>query len=124
MITFAYNLGYPNLGISVSDPLLRGLAYFMGWLMACSVSGAHFNPATSLAVYMYERKKKNTLTLFGYILFQFLGALGGILMAYGMVRYWGAELYPNTKMGDNDLLYFYLPDMTLKFWRIILQEIL
>ena len=34
----------------------RAFAYFVGWLMAVSVSGAHFNPATSLAVYIAEGK--------------------------------------------------------------------
>lgn len=64
------------------------------------------------------------MVLLGYILFQFLGALGGILMAYGMVRYWGAELYPNNKAGDGDLLYFNLPDFSIKYGRVIAQEVL
>ena len=34
----------------------RGFAYFIGWLVSASVSGAHFNPATSLAVYLVEAK--------------------------------------------------------------------
>ena len=34
----------------------RGFAYFIGWLISASVSGAHFNPATSFAVYLVEAK--------------------------------------------------------------------
>ena len=34
----------------------RGTTYFIGWIIAASVSGAHFNPATSLAVYLVEGK--------------------------------------------------------------------
>jgi glycerol uptake facilitator-like aquaporin len=34
----------------------RAFAYFVGWLIAVSVSGAHFNPAVSLAVYIAEGK--------------------------------------------------------------------
>ncbi len=34
----------------------RAFAYFVGWLVAVSVSGAHFNPATSLGVYLAEGK--------------------------------------------------------------------
>jgi glycerol uptake facilitator-like aquaporin len=32
------------------------MGYFVGWLLAVSVSGAHFNPAVSLAVYLAEGK--------------------------------------------------------------------
>ena len=34
----------------------RAFAYFVGWMIAVSVSGAHFNPATTLAVYIAEGK--------------------------------------------------------------------
>ena len=34
----------------------RGFSYFIGWLICASVSGAHFNPATSFAVYLVEGK--------------------------------------------------------------------
>lgn len=34
----------------------RGFAYFVGWIIAVSVSGAHFNPATTLAVFLAEGK--------------------------------------------------------------------
>ena len=34
----------------------RAFTYFMWWFLAVSTSGAHFNPATSLAVYIAEGK--------------------------------------------------------------------
>lgn len=55
LVTYAYNLTY-NETNNYCNPLQRALAYFIGWMIACSISGAHFNPATSLAVFIYERK--------------------------------------------------------------------
>lgn len=34
----------------------RAFVYFIGWILAVSVSGAHFNPAVSLGVYIAEGK--------------------------------------------------------------------
>jgi glycerol uptake facilitator-like aquaporin len=34
----------------------RAFAYFAGWLIAVSISGAHFNPATTLGVFLAEGK--------------------------------------------------------------------
>ena len=34
----------------------RAFSYFVTWLLAVSVSGAHFTPASSLAVYLAEGK--------------------------------------------------------------------
>ncbi len=34
----------------------RALTYFAFWMMAVTISGAHFNPATTLAVYLSEGK--------------------------------------------------------------------
>lgn len=34
----------------------RAFSYFVGWLIAVSTSGAHFNPATTLGVYLSEGK--------------------------------------------------------------------
>lgn len=38
--------------------MARGFAYFVTWILAVSISGAHFNPAVSLAVYLAEGKYK------------------------------------------------------------------
>ena len=34
----------------------RAMNYFTFWIIAVAVSGAHFNPATTLAVYLSEGK--------------------------------------------------------------------
>ena len=36
--------------------MARAFGYFVCWILAVSVSGAHFNPAVSLAVYLAEGK--------------------------------------------------------------------
>lgn len=36
----------------------RSLSYFMIYILAYYISGAHLNPATSIAVYLYEKKYK------------------------------------------------------------------
>lgn len=43
-----------SLSTDYSYYLPRAFAYFIGFIIAVSVSGAHFNPATSLAVYVVE----------------------------------------------------------------------
>ena len=54
MISPSYLL-YEFLGIALSvyayafgAYLIRGLAYMMGWLVAYQITGAEFNPATTL----------------------------------------------------------------------------
>lgn len=42
-----------------SSPLARPFVYFIFWIAAYKVSGAHFNPATTLAVFIVERQMKN-----------------------------------------------------------------
>jgi glycerol uptake facilitator-like aquaporin len=49
-VTWAFNLGY-KFGFP------RAGAYLAGFLLAYNVSGAHFNPATSIAVYLQEKAK-------------------------------------------------------------------
>ncbi|CDW77876.1 mip family channel protein [Stylonychia lemnae] len=123
-VTYAYNLSYQERGQAMCNPLIRGFAYFIGWMIACSVSGAHFNPATSLAVFIYERSWSNLKTLIGYIFSQFLGAFAGIFVAYLLSRYYGAELYPNRYIinsSKNDL--YFDEDGNIKYQRIIFQEI-
>jgi glycerol uptake facilitator-like aquaporin len=49
MVVYGYNFVFTGY-------MSRGFLYFVGWMVAASVSGAHFNPATSLAVYLVEGK--------------------------------------------------------------------
>lgn len=36
--------------------LIRAVTYFSLWVLAVAISGAHFNPATTLGVYLSEGK--------------------------------------------------------------------
>ncbi len=49
LVVMAFNFTFTSY-------MMRGFTYFIGWIIAASVSGAHFNPATSLAVYLVEGK--------------------------------------------------------------------
>ena len=76
LTVYAYNFLFASY-------MMRGFAYFIGWIIAASVSGAHFNPATSLAVYLVEGKyTKQIGRLLLYWLFQLMGAFAGILLVY------------------------------------------
>eukprot|EP00347_Sterkiella_histriomuscorum_P018893 403343769 len=99
--------------------LFRGLAYFISYLIAVRVSGAHFNPATTLAVYVVEQKYKQNLFYLGVVcLCQFLGGLAGLLITYLLIKGEGAlKLYPS-----NTDLYFY--NDTVFFGRVCMQEFL
>jgi glycerol uptake facilitator-like aquaporin len=50
-VVLAYNLSNGSL-------LVRAFAYYIGFIIAANVSGAHFNPATSLAVFIVQKKYK------------------------------------------------------------------
>lgn len=61
----------------------RAFAYFVCWLMAVSVSGAHFNPALSLAVYLAEGKYVRQIgRLLLYWLVQLCGFFAGTFVVY------------------------------------------
>jgi len=47
LVTYAFTL-------SNQSPLIRGLAYFIVFVLAFHISGAHFNPATSFACYISD----------------------------------------------------------------------
>lgn len=76
LVVYAFNF-------TMASYMGRGFAFFCGWLVAASVSGAHFNPATSLAVYLVEGKyMRQIVRLLLYWLVQLCGAYAGILMVY------------------------------------------
>lgn len=81
IVTWAYNLGYKNT-------TLRAVAYLVGYLFAVNVSGAHFNPATSVAVYLTEKdqKQKNLRYLIVVIIMQLVGCYFGILVSFLLLR--------------------------------------
>lgn len=89
LIVLAFNLTMGNF-------LGRAFVYFIGYMIAVQVSGAHFNPATTLAVYIVEQKYKANLTYLGLaFISQFLGGLTGLLFTYLLAKnYLGYQLYP------------------------------
>lgn len=57
LISYAFNL-------SNQSSYVRAFAYVIGYVIANHISGAHFNPATSLAVFMTEKKLSEDLFYF------------------------------------------------------------
>ena len=75
--------------------MARAFAYFIGYIVAVNISGAHFNPATSIAVYVVEQKPKENLKYLGFeMLAQFLGGLSGLLFVYLLVKDYLSSVYP------------------------------
>lgn len=64
----------------------RPLAYFIMWVLAFKISGAHFNPATSLAVFITERQMKNLPGFLFTFLAQLCGAYLGIAISYLLIK--------------------------------------
>ena len=61
IVTLAYlmsGVGNNGQGFGLQSQI-RGIAYVCGWIIASTISGAHFNPATSLAVYLMEGQYKD-----------------------------------------------------------------
>ena len=45
-----------SFNFSANDFWIRALTYFTMWVLAFTISGAHFNPAITLGVYLSEGK--------------------------------------------------------------------
>lgn len=45
-----------SFNFSANNYWIRALSYFTIWMLAVAISGAHFNPATTLGVYLSEGK--------------------------------------------------------------------
>jgi len=72
-----------SFNFSVNNYFVRAITYFAFWMLAVYISGAHFNPAVTLAVYIAEGKWGSQLIrLIFYWLFQLMGAFAGVLMTY------------------------------------------
>ena len=65
------------------------LGYFVALLMAANISGAHFNPAVTMAIMIRKENKLPKGIGMLYILFQFLGALCGSLFAWNFIAVYG-----------------------------------
>ena len=80
LITYSYNF-------NPTDYQTRAFSYFVAWLFAVSISGAHFNPATTLAVYLYEQKYRDNLQYFIFCVFtQICGCYAGILISFMFMK--------------------------------------
>lgn len=81
IVTWAFNIG-------AKDNSTRAVAYFIGYLFAVNVSGAHFNPATSLAVYLTEKdsKDKNLRYLIAVMVMQLAGCFFGVLIGFILLK--------------------------------------
>ena len=100
LITFSYGLGQ-------RAPNVRAAAYFIGWMLACTISGAHFNPAITLAVYIYERKRSNTAYFFVCLIVQLFGCFFGVLISFLLSSYCFSGMAPDTlKRTNSDPLYY------------------
>jgi glycerol uptake facilitator-like aquaporin len=79
VVTWAYN-------IANKDPQIRAAAFFIIYLLAVNVSGGHFNPAVSVAVYLTEKENRNLRYLICAIVVQVLGCGFGVLIAYFLLK--------------------------------------
>jgi glycerol uptake facilitator-like aquaporin len=58
VVTYAFTL-------SNGDLFIRALAYFIVYVLASHITGAHFNPATTLAVYISDKTAGRHLSAAG-----------------------------------------------------------
>ena len=80
---YSIKLGYSNFFISSTF----GIAVFLAILLFRDISGAHINPAVSIAFYRSNHLEKKAL--FPYISAQMLGGLSGAIIVgkYGMTEF-------------------------------------
>ena len=64
----------------------RPFIFFIFFILAYKVSGAHFNPATSLAVFIVEKQMRNLPGFLFTFLVQVLGAYAGCGISYLLVK--------------------------------------
>ena len=100
LVVYAFNL-------SLQSAWIRAVAYFSAYIFAVHVSGSHFNPATSLAVFLTENKYKEQLRYFiAVMISQLCGAYCGILVSFMLAKdYYLQLLYPSVRPAYK--LYFY-----------------
>lgn len=61
LLVYTYNFSNGAAGL--------GFAYFVGWIFAVTISGAHFTPVVTLAVYLYQGRFKEDLK---YLIFEII----------------------------------------------------
>lgn len=105
--------------------MARSFAYFVAWLLAVSVSGAHFNPAVSLAVYLAEGKYARQIgRLLLYWLFQLCGFFFGCLIVY-MIFNNPVNTYLLWPMAQNPdvRIWFFSEEGNIYYGKILFLEI-
>ncbi len=118
LITYSFSLGSQEYAV-------RAIALMMGWIIASTVSGAHFNPAVSLAVYLYQRKFRQWPCLVYMMIAQLFGCFAGVFIAYLLGKYNEVDLYPNNMITDGyggQSIYFADNDHNPYFARLLLNE--
>lgn len=94
--------------LSLNSNLVRAFAYFATWIVASTVSGAHFNPAMSLVVYFQTGEyKKNFLYLLAVMFIQLCGAFLGTLAAYLILWESSPVLRPNPTLTNGSESMYY-----------------
>jgi aquaporin Z len=100
VFTVAMNVGFATTSITVSagsatwDPIAIGSILMVLVFMGGHVSGAHYNPAVTLGVFLRGKISKGLA--FWYVIFQLLGSFGGGLLCYLATGY---HPYPKPGQG-------------------------
>jgi glycerol uptake facilitator-like aquaporin len=98
------------------------IVYFIFWIVAYKVSGAHFNPAISLGVLIVEMQANNLVGFAFTVLAQVLGAYLGCGISYLTVKYYYNNSY---LLMPTQPLTLYFSEIGDVYWgRPIIQEIL
>lgn len=127
VVTYAFTISY-------FDMLIRAIAYFIVYIVAAHISGAHFNPAITFACFIYDRSRsgsqqnnKDALKQLGAaILVQLLGSFLGILITFILAKDYVVSLYLLPDLRNT--IYHYSDTFTntdgYQFTRIFAQEAL
>ena len=84
---YAFNLGVVSQA-GVQTPIYenRAFAYFLCWILAYHISGAEFNPASTIAAFIVKRDWSKAKHMGLKLISQILGGLFGVLLAYIFVK--------------------------------------
>ena len=114
--TALLSFGYENYGN-------LGVIYFFSYWFAYHISGAHFNPAITFAIYLREGKyDENKRQLIWYFVAQFSGALMGVLLTYLIYDNKGRKFHPGSQFfheSEPDFGTFFMMDAILAFFHVL-----
>jgi len=105
VFTVALNVGFANTSVTVAagsatwDPLAIGSILMVLVFMGGHVSGAHYNPAVTLGVFLRGKISKGLA--FWYVVFQILGGFFGALLCYMTTGYHPSP-HPGTGYTDGE----------------------